>query len=670
MKKKCIALFLALAMVLTMLPMTMAAEGDVAAIGDVTYPTLSAALLAAKGMTGDVEIDLLSGMNLSEWTSVDMRNAACTSLTIDGNEKLITGLTQPLICNLVPDLTVRALTFTGVNVTGNNSNGMTGAGVITAGTAVDQNVTLDGVIVSGGTISSSDFAGVLIGYFQGHNDGVLTITGCTVSGVTISSSTGGAVGALVGHLDGCTATVTETIISANTLNSSEDGAYREDKTGAAFGTILGSDVSIAVTVLEKSNIGGTALDKVAGRMDSAATLQITGGTYPADPLKKGTDKNSLTDIVPVGNYDINVTAPADKTFAPNAAGNYILSDIIDAGDVFFYNVNVGQTAMAAEGAVNELPNLSDARKAEIIEQINALADEILAEMGETNAVVTADLLLDKFIRAIRDITGAAETEDETVVFATVRFDANGGACEYGYTTTDANGTISFLPTATREGYTFEGWFTAPEGGRQVTAGTAFDRSTTVYAHWLVQEDIYVPYIDVPTDAWYFDSVMFAYYKGLMNGVSTYEFAPNKTLNRATLLTTLWRLSGSPKVSGGNTFTDLQEGTWYTDAMKWAIANGIIEGYGNGQCRPLQDVTHQEVCAILRRYASLNGRNVNAPSWAYNAPKYSTWAKDDALWAVNNGVYATFGSDVSDLTKTATRGEVAAYLQVICELLGK
>ncbi len=282
-------------------------------VGDtVSEPmTLSAALEFAKNESGDVIVTLTADATLDHWKSVDMSGTKCASLTIDGDGKTIIGLTQPLVMNMpLNPLTVKNLTFKNVAVTGNTSGGMTGAGVITSGTAAAQDITLDGVTVDGGTISSENYAGAFIGYYQGHSTGDLVVNNCAVSNLTITSSTGGSIGAIAGHVDNGTATVANTAIGNVTLNSAEDGAYREDKTGVVFGTVLGAAAQVDATATAHCKVVDNDITKVVGRMNAAASLVINGGEYFTDPTvtNDGSNKDSLTEIVPVTTGEtLNVT---------------------------------------------------------------------------------------------------------------------------------------------------------------------------------------------------------------------------------------------------------------------------------------------------------------------------------------------------------------------------
>ena len=87
--------------------------------------------------------------------------------------------------------------------------------------------------------------------------------------------------------------------------------------------------------------------------------------------------------------------------------------------------------------------------------------------------------------------------------------------------------------------------------------------------------------DVAADAWYAEAVDYVQDNGLMSGTSATTFSPNGAMTRAMLATTLYREAGSPAVTGTDTFSDTQDGAWYSDAVLWASQKGIVTGYGNG-----------------------------------------------------------------------------------------
>jgi hypothetical protein len=102
-------------------------------------------------------------------------------------------------------------------------------------------------------------------------------------------------------------------------------------------------------------------------------------------------------------------------------------------------------------------------------------------------------------------------------------------------------------------------------------------------------------------------VEYVHKNGLMVGTSDNLFNPNIPLTRGMVVTVLYRIAGSPDVSGlTNPFDDVPEGTWYTDAVKWAAANKIASGYGGGKFGPADNITRQDLAVILVRYASFAG----------------------------------------------------------------
>jgi len=178
-----------------------------------------------------------------------------------------------------------------------------------------------------------------------------------------------------------------------------------------------------------------------------------------------------------------------------------------------------------------------------------------------------------------------------------------------------------------------------------------------------------PFADVARHDWYFRNVRFAYSSGLMSGTGNGEFAPNTNLSRGMIVTMLWRLEGMPVVSYGNTFHDVQFGNWYADAIAWASANGIVNGYGNGMFGPNDNVTREQIAMILQNYAQFRGKNVFGGMLAAeftDASSISPWAQEAMEWANMNGFIT--GRTMTTLAPngTATRAEFATILQRFIE----
>lgn len=179
----------------------------------------------------------------------------------------------------------------------------------------------------------------------------------------------------------------------------------------------------------------------------------------------------------------------------------------------------------------------------------------------------------------------------------------------------------------------------------------------------------LPFTDVAADSWYYDSVAYVYEKGLMGGTGDGLFAPDLTTSRAMIVTILYRLENSPAVTTSAGFTDVAADTWYTDAVNWANANGIVTGYGDGRFGPEDTITREQMAVILYRAAKLLGRDVSARadlSGYTDAANVGEYAVEAMQWAVAQGLLT--GTDAGALlpSGSTTRSQAAALLMRFCE----
>ena len=180
--------------------------------------------------------------------------------------------------------------------------------------------------------------------------------------------------------------------------------------------------------------------------------------------------------------------------------------------------------------------------------------------------------------------------------------------------------------------------------------------------------------DVSSSAWYAEAVEYVYDNGLMTGVSGSSFAPNNTLTRAMVVQTLYAMAGKPEVSGSESFADVASNDWFADAVTWASANGIVNGYSAAQFAPGDPVTREQLALILYGYAQIRGYNTTQGGMSirefsdYGA--ISDWALEAMDWAVNAGLLSGKGNGVLDPAGTATRAEVAQILMNFSENIAK
>lgn len=172
-----------------------------------------------------------------------------------------------------------------------------------------------------------------------------------------------------------------------------------------------------------------------------------------------------------------------------------------------------------------------------------------------------------------------------------------------------------------------------------------------------------PFTDVREADWFFDVVQYINSNQLMAGTTVNEFAPRAPMTRAMLVTVLHRHEGEPPAAA-NAFTDVAADAWYAPAVAWAAENDVVAGYGNGPFGPHDNVTREQVAAILRGYSAQKGLDGSerADLSAYaDAGAISPWAREAVAWAAATDLIR--GRSGKELVPkgAATRAEVGAIL---------
>ena len=177
-----------------------------------------------------------------------------------------------------------------------------------------------------------------------------------------------------------------------------------------------------------------------------------------------------------------------------------------------------------------------------------------------------------------------------------------------------------------------------------------------------------PFKDLDTSLWYHEGVDYVIAKGLMNGIASDMFDPTGHLNRAMLVTILYRLEGQPEVSGENPYADVKKGSWYDNAVNWASGKSIVNGYGNGEFGPTDDITREQMAAMIMRYAEFKGldtgKRAELTSFS-DAGAVSRWAMDNMKWAVAEGLIKGSCGKLMPLDPT-NRAEAATILMRFIE----
>ena len=213
------------------------------------------------------------------------------------------------------------------------------------------------------------------------------------------------------------------------------------------------------------------------------------------------------------------------------------------------------------------------------------------------------------------------------------------------------------------------WSLADDGSISAVGG-AYDAGQQTYAFDVVNGVTAIarfPFTDVVAGTWYYGAAAYAYNNGLFAGMTPTTFAPNATMTRAMLVSVLWRLAGAPAPKAPNTFVDVPDGAWYTDAVTWAAENGVVSGIGGSRFDPSGFVTREQTAEILYNYAHSKGYDVSARAdlTAFpDAGSVSGWAEEALSWAnvagLINGTVRD-GQTILDPQGSASRAQVAMIL---------
>ena len=320
----------------------------------------------------------------------------------------------------------------------------------------------------------------------------------------------------------------------------------------------------------------------------------------------------------------------------------------------------------------------------------------------------------------------------------VTFDGNGGTPSVGSMTT-TNQKLTSLPSASRSGsYSFDGWYTEKSGGTKVTTDTEFHANTTVHAHWTYiggggsssysyytikatagtggsispsgnvsvregrdQTFTITPdkgyavsnvkidgksigavrsytfwnvkkshtiavsfakadtFVDVPAGSYYEDAVQWALENGITTGTDSRHFSPDGICTRAQAVTFLWRAAGSPApVTRTMPFTDVPRSSYYETAVLWAVENGITKGTSDTRFSPDDTCTRAQIVAFLWRSEKSPAAGSRNP---FADVKSTAYYADALLWAVENDITKGTTNTTFSPNADCTRAQIVTFL---------
>ena len=471
-----------------------------------------------------------------------------------------------------------------------------------------------------------------------NNDGLLTISDKTITldgnGKTITAKdiTQGATPSMINVVSGADVTVRNLTVDStgakHGLNVYSATASVEGnvtiKNGSGYAIVAnGSAVTVDGLATENNGWGGINVDSKSG----AASLTIKNATIKEENSVKIENSASETNADPTvkiegGNFQY--ITKGDEIGKPNltiSGGKFATGDVGDAVNVKDYlapglsidsNGNVYKHSSSGGGGGGG----------------GSSSSYVVSVSSASNGSVS--------------VSPKNASKGKTVTI-TVKPDA-------GYeldklTVTDKNGDEISVKRESDTKYTF----TMPSG--KVTVKATFAKVGE-------QPQPGISFNDVSTGAYYYDAVLWAVENGVTNGTSATTFSPDMTCTRAQMVTFLWRANGSPKAAGANPFTDVQAGSYYYDAVLWAVEKGITSGTSATTFSPDMTVTRAQTVTFLHRANGSPAISGNSPFTDVAADAYYAAA---VQWAVAEGVTAGTSDTTFAPGAACTRGQIVTFL---------
>lgn len=265
---------------------------------------------------------------------------------------------------------------------------------------------------------------------------------------------------------------------------------------------------------------------------------------------------------------------------------------------------------------------------------------------------------------------------------TVKFDTDGGSAVKSQTVEKKD--VVIMPAdPTKEGYTFEGWYTDKTFKKKYDFDTKVTADFTLYAKWTENEDEKVDEPEKPTftpdtfgdvaeDDWFYDAVKYVCENGLMQGTGE-NFEPDVNLTRAMMVTILYRLENPSEKPDECKFDDVAPDAWYAEAVAWAAQNGIVNGMSETIFAPDDEITREQAAVIFYRYAKFKGYNVESVSDLASfedKDEIEDWALDAVKWANSVSLINGMSETLISPKAPATRAQAATIFMRFCENIAK
>ena len=487
-----------------------------------------------------------------------------------------------------------------------------------------ENVTGIDVFIDGHSHSEqSDIAEVTDGTGM-VGDTILTSTGTKLDNIgVVDIAADGTIDATTIPMEDVTATEGFTPDQDIATRVSEINAQIEEDMGQVIGTSEVDLDGVRENVrASETNLGDLITDAMlwqAGQDNEEVDAAITnGGGIRASIAAGDITKKSVNDVLPFGNTLYVVEVTGAELLEALEASTYCTPEPVGAFPQVAgieFTINTG----AAYDAGENYPGTT------------------YAEPASINRVT------------ILTVGGQAFDVDATYTIVTNDFMAAGGDTYYAFSAAESGYDTGISLDQVVMDYITE------ELDGTVTAARYGQTASRIHT---------ISYNDVTAGDWFTPDVIYVTLTGLMNGTGD-GFSPNNNINRAQLVTVLYRMAGQPEVTGENPFTDVPDGQWYTDAVLWAAENGITDGTSETTFSPNNPLTREQMATFLYRFADFETEEpieITGDLSGYtDADLVADYAVDAMTWAVGEGVISGIGNNTLAPDNTASRAQMATVL---------
>ena len=440
--------------------------------------------------------------------------------------------------------------------------------------------------------------------------------------------------------------------------------------------------------------------------DPQATESNNQGTTPNSYTPSGGNTNTITVPVSGDSGSVSVSASVSGTTATVKAPtteqlDKVIGESVKTGDVTIdvsgLNKNITtvsipkETVMAIEKAVSDPDNDADALTVKLTDGSVTFDAAALAAITDQAKGGTIQLNLDGVTESgLRTAQKTAIKDMDVQAIYDAYLTSNGQRIS-DFKGGKATVTVSYTLKDGQIGRGVVVWYVADDG-KTTEVPTAYNDkavSFTVehFSNYVIAYDAQraavcpkddtcpiSAFSDASATAWYHDGVHYVLESGIMNGVGNGKFGPGNATSRAMIAQILWNMEGKPIVNYAISYTDVDADAWYAEAVRWATAQGIMNGYGGadgGKFGPNDDMTREQLVTIMYRYAQMKkvdvsiGEDTNILSYD-DAFDVSEWAIPAMQWAV--GAEIVNGTSASTLSpkNNASRAEIATIVMRYCE----